>query len=56
MNKNLKLKQALIDLQKEYRNIVPNNQDNGLTISENYFNSLSAFEKKQLKQWPKCFF
>ena len=43
-------KKALIDLQKEYRTQVPyTNRDNGLTINENDFNSLSAFEKRTIE-------
>ena len=43
-------KTALINLQKEYRTQTPyTNRDNGLTISENDFNSLSAFEKRTIE-------
>ena len=43
-------KKALIDLQKEYRTQTPyTEKDNGLTISENDFNGLSAFEKRTIQ-------
>ena len=43
-------KKALIDLQKEYRTQTPyTEKDNGLTISENDFNGLSAFEKRTIE-------
>ena len=43
-------KKALIDLQKEYRTQTPYTQkDNGLTIDENDFNMLSAYEKRTIE-------
>lgn len=43
-------------MQKEYRTLVPYNaQDNGLTISENDFNSLSVFEKRTIETVAKMF-